>query len=119
MLLEFPNPKDPQDAEVAKMLLDDPERYALMANEWAVKYASAPRQDVDLSRWQKEGQGTKSDQGDDAKKYGQKTTAPPSPLGMHSSPLNTGPELLTMWQYFKQVHGIQPGARQPLCQHGL
>ncbi|KAM0199449.1 hypothetical protein ACHAPQ_006482 [Fusarium lateritium] len=58
MLLEFPNPKDPQDAEVAKMMLEDPKRFALMAHEWAVKHAGAPRQDVDLTKWQKEGEAT-------------------------------------------------------------
>ncbi|KAF4469218.1 ubiquitin-conjugating enzyme (huntingtin interacting 2) [Fusarium albosuccineum] len=58
MLLEFPNPKDPQDAEVAKMMLEDPERFALMAHEWAVKYAGAPRRDIDLSKWRKEGAPT-------------------------------------------------------------
>ncbi|KOS22485.1 Ubiquitin-conjugating enzyme E2 27 [Escovopsis weberi] len=35
LLLETPNPKDPQDAEVARMLLDDPERFALVAHDWA------------------------------------------------------------------------------------
>ncbi|KAF4983457.1 hypothetical protein FZEAL_1186 [Fusarium zealandicum] len=55
MLLEFPNPKDPQDAEVATMMMQDPERFALMAQEWAVKYAGAPRSDIDLSKWRKEG----------------------------------------------------------------
>ncbi|KAL2670670.1 hypothetical protein Neosp_014459 [[Neocosmospora] mangrovei] len=55
MLLEFPNPKDPQDAEVANMMLKDPERFALMAHEWAVKHAGAPRRDIDLSKWKKEG----------------------------------------------------------------
>lgn len=54
MLLECPNPKDPQDAEVAKMLVEDPERFALMAHEWAVKYAKAPRRDLDLSKWKKD-----------------------------------------------------------------
>ncbi|KAJ4329090.1 Ubiquitin-conjugating enzyme E2 1 [Fusarium piperis] len=58
MLLEFPNPKDPQDAEVANMMLKDPERFALMAHEWAVKHAGAPRQDIDLSKWRKEGSTT-------------------------------------------------------------
>jgi ubiquitin-conjugating enzyme (huntingtin interacting protein 2) len=52
MLLECPNPKDPQDAEVAKMMIEDPKRFALMAHEWAVKYAGAPRQDVDLTKYQ-------------------------------------------------------------------
>ncbi|KAF9773786.1 hypothetical protein IL306_008355 [Fusarium sp. DS 682] len=51
MLLECPNPKDPQDAEVAKMMMDDPKRFALKAHEWAVKYAGAPRQEVDLNKY--------------------------------------------------------------------
>lgn len=45
MLLEVPNPKDPQDAEVAKMMITDPELFARIANEWAVKYAGAAKQD--------------------------------------------------------------------------
>lgn len=55
MLLEFPNPKDPQDAEVAKMLVNEPESFAMMAHEWAVKYGGAPRGDVDLSKYRKDG----------------------------------------------------------------
>jgi ubiquitin-conjugating enzyme (huntingtin interacting protein 2) len=43
MLLEHPNPKDPQDAEVATMLLNRPEEFATIAHDWAVKYAGAPR----------------------------------------------------------------------------
>ncbi|KAF4451161.1 ubiquitin-conjugating enzyme (huntingtin interacting protein 2) [Fusarium austroafricanum] len=50
LLLENPNPKDPQDAEVAKMMLENPESFARKAHEWAVKYAGAPRQD-DLSKY--------------------------------------------------------------------
>jgi ubiquitin-conjugating enzyme (huntingtin interacting protein 2) len=42
MLLENPNAKDPQDAEVAKLMLSDPEQFARQAHEWAVKYAGAP-----------------------------------------------------------------------------
>jgi ubiquitin-conjugating enzyme (huntingtin interacting protein 2) len=45
MLLESPNPKDPQDAEVAKMMMEDPAAFARKAHEWAVKYAGAPRTD--------------------------------------------------------------------------
>ncbi|KAK7422552.1 Ubiquitin-conjugating enzyme E2 1 [Neonectria punicea] len=56
MLLEFPNPKDPQDAEVAKMLIDHPEAFALKAHEWAVKYAGAPQRDVDLTKWKSDAQ---------------------------------------------------------------
>ncbi|KAF2157976.1 hypothetical protein K461DRAFT_326115 [Myriangium duriaei CBS 260.36] len=41
-LLASPEPKDPQDAEVARMLITDPEAFAEMAKQWAVKYADAP-----------------------------------------------------------------------------
>ncbi|KAL1838756.1 hypothetical protein VTJ49DRAFT_2254 [Mycothermus thermophilus] len=45
MLLESPNPKDPQDAEVASMMMESPNEFAKKAHEWAVKYAGAPRRD--------------------------------------------------------------------------
>jgi ubiquitin-conjugating enzyme (huntingtin interacting protein 2) len=61
MLLECPNAKDPQDAEVAKMAKDDPERFARVAHEWAVKYAGAPRQELDLSKWKKDDQSSSKD----------------------------------------------------------
>lgn len=54
MLLEAPNPKDPQDAEVAKMLLENPSAWAQKAQNWAVQYAGAPRKDLDLSKFQKD-----------------------------------------------------------------
>lgn len=54
MLLESPNPKDPQDAEVAKMLMDDPESFAQKAHDWAVKFAGAPRRDMPFSSYEKE-----------------------------------------------------------------
>ncbi|GJN76480.1 hypothetical protein PLICBS_010593 [Purpureocillium lilacinum] len=51
MLLEAPNPKDPQDAEVAGMMMDNPERFARVAQDWAVRFAGANRQAFDLSKW--------------------------------------------------------------------
>ncbi|KAL6879878.1 ubiquitin-conjugating enzyme [Trichoderma longibrachiatum] len=52
MLLENPNPTDPQDGEVASMLLNQPERFVEMAHEWAVRHAGAPRQaNLDTSRY--------------------------------------------------------------------
>lgn len=70
MLLEFPNPKDPQDAEVAKMLVEDPERFARTAHDWAVKYGGAPRKEVDLSQWAKgAGAGTPAAAVDDEARY--------------------------------------------------
>jgi ubiquitin-conjugating enzyme (huntingtin interacting protein 2) len=42
-LLSTPEPKDPQDAEVAAMLLKNPAEFEHKAREWAVKFAGAPR----------------------------------------------------------------------------
>lgn len=42
-LLNDPEPKDPQDAEVASMLLKRPEEFEHVAREWAIRYAGAPR----------------------------------------------------------------------------
>ncbi|KAI0872527.1 putative ubiquitin carrier protein [Hypoxylon argillaceum] len=42
-LLESPEPKDPQDAEVAKMMINDPEGFNKKAHEWAVLHAGAPK----------------------------------------------------------------------------
>lgn len=44
-LLSTPEPKDPQDAEVASMLMRNPKEFERVASEWAVKYAGAPRRD--------------------------------------------------------------------------
>lgn len=64
MLLEVPNPKDPQDAEVACMLMQQPEQFARVAQEWAIKYAGAPKRELDLSKY-KNSDGPK---GDDAQR---------------------------------------------------
>lgn len=53
MLLESPNPKDPQDAEVAKMMMEQPNEFAYKAHEWAVKYAGAPRRELLTHNYQK------------------------------------------------------------------
>jgi len=42
-LLSTPEPKDPQDAEVASMLMNHPEQFDRVAREWAVKHAGAPK----------------------------------------------------------------------------
>lgn len=44
-LLSTPEPKDPQDAEVANMLLKTPKRFEQVARDWAVSYAGAPKGD--------------------------------------------------------------------------
>ena len=44
-LLSTPEPKDPQDAEVAGMLMRNPKEFDRVAAEWAVKYAGAPRRE--------------------------------------------------------------------------
>jgi ubiquitin-conjugating enzyme (huntingtin interacting protein 2) len=40
-LLAAPEPSDPQDAEVAQMMLNDPTRFEAKAREWARRYAGA------------------------------------------------------------------------------
>lgn len=45
-LLSTPEPKDPQDAEVANMLLKRPKEFERVAREWAVIYAGAPAKDT-------------------------------------------------------------------------
>lgn len=44
-LLSTPEPKDPQDAEVAGMLLRNPKEFNRIAAEWAVKYAGAQKKE--------------------------------------------------------------------------
>lgn len=41
-LLSTPEPKDPQDAEVANMLLRKPKEFERVAREWAIVFAGAP-----------------------------------------------------------------------------
>ncbi|KAJ9302799.1 hypothetical protein DTO271G3_173 [Paecilomyces variotii] len=45
-LLSTPEPKDPQDAEVANMLLRNPKEFERVAREWAVVYAGAPKKQI-------------------------------------------------------------------------
>jgi ubiquitin-conjugating enzyme (huntingtin interacting protein 2) len=45
-LLSTPEPKDPQDAEVASMLIRNPAEFEHKAREWSVKYAGAPKREV-------------------------------------------------------------------------
>ncbi|EAS30619.3 ubiquitin conjugating enzyme [Coccidioides immitis RS] len=45
-LLSTPEPKDPQDAEVANMLLRNPKEFERVAREWAVMHAGAPKKQI-------------------------------------------------------------------------
>jgi len=47
-LLCTPEPKDPQDAEVASMLMNNPDMFERVAREWAIKYAGAPK----ITKWE-------------------------------------------------------------------
>ena len=42
-LLSTPEPKDPQDAEVARMLVKQPKEFERVAQQWASMYAGAPK----------------------------------------------------------------------------
>lgn len=48
-LLSAPEPSDPQDAEVASMMLSDPEGFKRKAREWAIRFANAPSTTVGSS----------------------------------------------------------------------
>lgn len=61
MLLEAPNPKDPQDAEVAKMMMDDPEYFEAVAHDWAVRHAGAPRKLPPPDQLQRKSKSKKED----------------------------------------------------------
>ncbi|KAK2594175.1 Ubiquitin-conjugating enzyme E2 1 [Conoideocrella luteorostrata] len=71
MLLEAPNPKDPQDAEVAMMLLQKPEQFARVAQDWAVRNAGAQQQKLDLSKYLKQDapKGSDTPKGCNADRY--------------------------------------------------
>lgn len=45
-LLSTPEPKDPQDAEVAGMMIRNPAEFEHVARDWAVKYAGAPKKEI-------------------------------------------------------------------------
>ncbi|KAK2734896.1 hypothetical protein FQN55_002465 [Onygenales sp. PD_40] len=45
-LLSTPEPRDPQDAEVASMLIRNPKEFERVAKEWAVKFAGAPKTQI-------------------------------------------------------------------------
>ncbi|KAH8725988.1 ubiquitin-conjugating enzyme/RWD-like protein [Phaeosphaeriaceae sp. PMI808] len=45
-LLSTPEPKDPQDAEVAGMLIRNPAEFEHKAREWSVTYAGAPKKEM-------------------------------------------------------------------------
>ncbi|KAF8538522.1 ubiquitin-conjugating enzyme [Trichophaea hybrida] len=51
-LLAAPEPSDPQDAEVARMMLDDPAKFDAKAREWAKRYAGVGG-DTDISEAEK------------------------------------------------------------------
>ncbi len=61
MLLESPNPKDPQDAEVAKMMMEDEEYFKVVAHDWAVKHAGAPRTMTPPAQYQRKAVERKPD----------------------------------------------------------
>ncbi|RCI16238.1 hypothetical protein L249_1901 [Ophiocordyceps polyrhachis-furcata BCC 54312] len=69
MLLESPNPKDPQDAQVATMLLERPEQFAAVAQEWAVRYAGAPKQDLNLDKWKNQNSTEAASKNGDTTRY--------------------------------------------------
>ncbi|CAK7262886.1 Ubiquitin-conjugating enzyme E2 1 [Sporothrix epigloea] len=60
LLLICPNPSDPQDAQVAKMMTDEPEYFKVVAHDWAVRYAGAPRTMPPPSEFKSESKAVKA-----------------------------------------------------------
>lgn len=60
-LLSSPEPKDPQDAEVASMLITKPEEFRHVAQEWAIRYANAPKPPPGSARTGASGSGEVGD----------------------------------------------------------
>jgi len=69
MLLESPNPKDPQDAEVARMMMENPAAFAQKAHDWAVRFAGAPRKDDLMTSYQTTVQATPQPDLNDPNRY--------------------------------------------------
>ncbi|KAJ5657656.1 uncharacterized protein N7484_001305 [Penicillium longicatenatum] len=60
-LLSTPEPKDPQDAEVANMLLRTPKEFDRVARQWATLYAGAPSSGSENGVGQDETEGAGDD----------------------------------------------------------
>jgi len=119
MLLESPNPKDPQDAEVAKMLMEDPDQFAVQAHEWAVKYAGAPRRDMPKHNYQVVKPPEKKK--DDPKRCVADGEHPilQERWTWSQAQRYAGVEMAWLTRETTQVSGLQQGARRPVRQHGI
>ncbi|KAH8602325.1 ubiquitin-conjugating enzyme/RWD-like protein [Bisporella sp. PMI_857] len=69
-LLNSPEPSDPQDAQVASQLMNNPDLFEATAREWAVKHASAPQHTAWTKRGPKKATPAKpKPQADNAARY--------------------------------------------------
>lgn len=108
-LLSTPEPKDPQDAEVAGMLLRNPAEFEHKAREWAVKYAGAPKKEI--------AEGSGGATADSIKKKAQATKVKEEKAKQAACvylALMYGVILIAT-----QISRLQQGARRPLRSHGL
>ncbi|CAK7224551.1 Ubiquitin-conjugating enzyme E2 1 [Sporothrix bragantina] len=67
LLLICPNPQDPQDAQVARQMNEEPEFFKVVAHDWAVRYAGAPRTLPPPSEYKTENKAAKTE--DDPAQY--------------------------------------------------
>lgn len=111
-LLASPEPKDPQDAEVAGMLLKNKDEFEHVAHEWAIKHAGAPSKD----KAESSGGATAEDvlkKAQEAKKGGP-DTKPDAYVDMGCRCISC-----TQMLIIPQASRIPPCADRALHQHGL
>lgn len=68
-LLCTPEPKDPQDAEVAAMMMRDLDTFQRVAHEWAVRFAGAPQKEIKGSSQKAAVEAAKPEKKDDQAAY--------------------------------------------------
>lgn len=110
-LLSTPEPKDPQDAEVAAMLLKHPEQFKHQAREWAIQYAGATRKETG------EGSGGETPATLKAKAQAQKQQSNQNKAAqyVYPSPYRIRRTSLTC----EQVPRLQQRSRRSFLRHGL
>jgi ubiquitin-conjugating enzyme (huntingtin interacting protein 2) len=109
-LLSTPEPKDPQDAEVASMLIRNPAEFEHKAREWAVKYAGAPKKEI------AEGSGGATAESITKKRQEAKQQQEKDKLAAY---VLFRSECCSSWLTTTQIPRIQQRPRRSICRHGL
>jgi ubiquitin-conjugating enzyme (huntingtin interacting protein 2) len=109
-LLSTPEPKDPQDAEVAGMLIRNPSEFNHVARDWAVRHAGAPKKEI--------AEGSGGATAETIKRKAQETKANEMKNKMAAYVTSNGKSYpkLTLCP---QIQRLQQGHDRPLCRNGF